>query len=202
MIDLFATLLGGITLLNRIITTGILITAFALVIYIGLYNRRSHIARAYAGMLLCIMGIFLGDLLAQISSPPSYDWLRFQWIGIALMPAAALGQSDALLRATGEVSPIRRNAVRASYLTGVIIFLLAAFTNLVAAPGDLSARLPHLIAFYLKDLAGEFHGWYNAERMLVEDAALRDARVALAAAVRQTIRNGMTILGVSCPDSM
>ena len=61
---------------------------------------------------------------------------------------------------------------------------------------------PHLIAFYLKDLAGEFHGWYNAERMLVDDAALRDARVALAAAVRQVIRNGLTILGVSCPESM
>jgi arginyl-tRNA synthetase len=61
---------------------------------------------------------------------------------------------------------------------------------------------PHLIAFYLKDLAGEFHGWYNAERMLVDDAALRDARVALAVAVRQTIRNGLAILGVSCPESM
>ena len=61
---------------------------------------------------------------------------------------------------------------------------------------------PHLIAFYLKDLAGEFHGWYNAERMLVDDAALRDARVALAAAVRQVIHNGLTILGVSCPESM
>ena len=61
---------------------------------------------------------------------------------------------------------------------------------------------PHLIAFYLKDLAGEFHGWYNAERMLVDDAALRDARVALAAAVRQVIRNGLAILGVGCPESM
>jgi arginyl-tRNA synthetase len=61
---------------------------------------------------------------------------------------------------------------------------------------------PHLIAFYLKDLAGEFHGWYNAERMLVDDVVLRDARVALAAAVRQTIRNGLAILGVSCPESM
>jgi len=61
---------------------------------------------------------------------------------------------------------------------------------------------PHLIAFYLKDLAGEFHGWYNAERMLVDDVALRDARVALAAAVRQVIRNGLAILGVSCPESM
>ncbi len=61
---------------------------------------------------------------------------------------------------------------------------------------------PHLIAFYLKDLAGEFHGWYNAERMLVDDVALRDARVALATSVRQVIRNGLAILGVSCPESM
>lgn len=61
---------------------------------------------------------------------------------------------------------------------------------------------PHLIAFYLKELAGEFHAWYNAERMLVDDAALRDARVALAAAVRQVIRNGLAILGVTCPESM
>jgi arginyl-tRNA synthetase len=61
---------------------------------------------------------------------------------------------------------------------------------------------PHLIAFYLKDLAGEFHAWYNAERMLVDDLALREARVALAIAVRQVIRNGLAILGVSCPESM
>jgi arginyl-tRNA synthetase len=59
-----------------------------------------------------------------------------------------------------------------------------------------------LIAFYLKDLAGEFHGWYNAERMLVDDEALKEARVALAIAVRQVIRNGLAILGVSCPESM
>lgn len=61
---------------------------------------------------------------------------------------------------------------------------------------------PHLVAFYLKDLAADFHSYYNAERMLVEDAGLRDARVALAAAVRQVIRNGMSLLGVSCPTSM
>ena len=77
---------------------------------------------------------------------------------------------------------------------------LTEFRDLI----DNAARelAPHLIAFYLKDLAGEFHGWYNAERMLVDDAALRDARVALAIAVRQTIRNGLAILGVSCPESM
>jgi arginyl-tRNA synthetase len=77
---------------------------------------------------------------------------------------------------------------------------LAQFREVIeAAARDLA---PHQIAFYLKDLAGEFHGWYNAERMLVDDEKLRDARVALAAAVRQVIRNGLAILGVSCPESM
>ena len=61
---------------------------------------------------------------------------------------------------------------------------------------------PHMVAFYLKDLAAEFHSYYNAERMLVDDAGLKAARIALAGAVRQTIQNGMAILGVSCPQSM
>ena len=77
---------------------------------------------------------------------------------------------------------------------------LAEFPEVIEAAARELA--PHQIAFYLKDLAADFHTWYNAERMLVDDAGLRDARVAMAAAVRQTIRNGMAILGVSCPASM
>ena len=61
---------------------------------------------------------------------------------------------------------------------------------------------PHMVAFYLKDLAAEFHSYYNAERMLVDDVALKTARIALATAVQQIIRNGLAILGVSCPESM
>jgi len=77
---------------------------------------------------------------------------------------------------------------------------LGEFPEVVeAAARDLA---PHVIAFYLKDLAAAFHSYYNAERMLVDDAALKDARIALAAAVRQVIRNGMNIIGVSCPQSM
>lgn len=77
---------------------------------------------------------------------------------------------------------------------------LREFPEIVeAAARDLA---PHMIAFYLKDLAAAFHSYYNAERMLVEDAALKDARVALALAVRQALRNGMGIIGISCPQSM
>ncbi|WP_407279578.1 arginine--tRNA ligase [Aromatoleum evansii] len=77
---------------------------------------------------------------------------------------------------------------------------LGAFAELIqSAAADYA---PHQIAFYLKDLAGEFHSWYNAERMLVEDEGLKLARLALAAAVRQVLANGLALLGVSAPQSM
>ena len=61
---------------------------------------------------------------------------------------------------------------------------------------------PHLLAFYLKDLAGEFHSYYNSTRFLVEDERAKVARLALAAAVRQVLRNGLEILGVNAPERM
>ena len=61
---------------------------------------------------------------------------------------------------------------------------------------------PHLLAFYLKDLAGEFHSYYNSTRLLVEDDRIKLARLALAAAIRQVLRNGLEILGVGAPDRM
>jgi len=61
---------------------------------------------------------------------------------------------------------------------------------------------PHSVAFYLRELAAAFHSYYNAERILVEDEALRIARLALCAAVRQTLANGLAILGVSAPEKM
>ncbi len=61
---------------------------------------------------------------------------------------------------------------------------------------------PHAVAFYLRDLAGEFHSFYNAERVLVDDEAPRNARVALLAATRQVLENGLAMLGVSAPAKM
>ncbi len=61
---------------------------------------------------------------------------------------------------------------------------------------------PHLVVFYLKELAGEFHSYYNAERFLVPEEDVKRARLALAAAVGQVIRNGLGLLGVSAPERM
>lgn len=146
---LLSAALGTVQLLNRITVTGILVTAFALVIYIGLYNRRSPIARDYAIVLMCVIGAYLGDLLAQVSElDPRTDstelWLRLQWIGIAFIPAASLGLSDSLLRATGDSSPLRQLAVKIGYGISAAAFALILITALIATPGVSAEGLTHL----------------------------------------------------------
>jgi arginyl-tRNA synthetase len=59
-----------------------------------------------------------------------------------------------------------------------------------------------VVAFYLKDLAADFHSYYNASRFLVEDERVAHARLALIAAVAQVMRNGLALLGVSAPEKM
>ncbi|HKV96442.1 MAG TPA: arginine--tRNA ligase [Gammaproteobacteria bacterium] len=61
---------------------------------------------------------------------------------------------------------------------------------------------PHLIAVYLRELANDFHTYYDAHTFIVEDAPLRDARLTLVAATRQVLQNGLALLGVSAPESM
>ena len=63
-------------------------------------------------------------------------------------------------------------------------------------------RAPHALVHYLRDLANTLHTYYNAEKWIVEDAPLRNARITLVLAVQQVIRNGLAILGVSAPESM
>jgi arginyl-tRNA synthetase len=77
---------------------------------------------------------------------------------------------------------------------------LAEFPDMIRIAAEELA--PHGIAFYLRELAGEFHSYYNAERILVEDEAVRTARLALCAAVRQVLANGLALLGVGAPERM
>jgi arginyl-tRNA synthetase len=77
---------------------------------------------------------------------------------------------------------------------------LGELPDVLAAAADELA--PHQVAFYLRELAGEFHSYYNAVHVLVPEPALRRARLALSAAVRQVIANGLRLLGVSAPERM
>jgi arginyl-tRNA synthetase len=77
---------------------------------------------------------------------------------------------------------------------------LAEFPEIVATAARELA--PHQLVHYLQMLAGDFHAWYNAEKFLVEHAATKHARLALADAARTTIVNGLALLGVSAPEKM
>ncbi len=105
---------------------------------------------------------------------------------------AADGSADAL--ASVDLAPL------ASPREFALMTMMAEFPALLATAAD--EMSPHSIVFYLKDLAAEVHSYYNAERFLVDDASLRLARLALLAAARQVLRNGLTLLGVSAPERM
>jgi arginyl-tRNA synthetase len=104
----------------------------------------------------------------------------------------------------GEPGAVSLAAVDLAALTDPRELALAArlgdFPDALAAAADELA--PHQIAFYLRELAGEFHSYYNSVRVLVPEAAVRRARLALSAAVRQVIANGLGLLGVSAPERM
>jgi arginyl-tRNA synthetase len=81
--------------------------------------------------------------------------------------------------------------------------LLAVLNRYPELIQDVAATLsPHAVTFYLRDVADAFHRYYNVHQFLVDDAALRDARLALVAATGQVLKNGLTLLGVSAPDKM
>ena len=61
---------------------------------------------------------------------------------------------------------------------------------------------PHDVTFYLRELASSYHSYYDAERILVDDEATRTARLALVAATRQVLANGLAMLGVTAPEKM
>jgi arginyl-tRNA synthetase len=63
-------------------------------------------------------------------------------------------------------------------------------------------REPHLVVNYLRELANLFHSWYNAHQFIVDEVELRDARMALASAISQVLRNGLKLMGVSAPETM
>ena len=110
--------------------------------------------------------------------------------------AAASGRPapDADALAACDLSPLSGKACE------TLIGALAEFP----ATLRLAARdhAPHTLCYYLKDLAAAFHAFYNADRVLVDDEAVRNARLALLAAVRQTLANGLHLLGVSAPEHM
>ena len=117
--------------LNEALSSAIVILAFSLFVYTFTHNLRSSLGRGFAVLLACMCFAYASDVaLFKVNSlETALPWLKFQWIGIAFIPAAYLHFSDALLRITKAVSLRRRFAVIIAYIFGFLVLLLATQTE-------------------------------------------------------------------------
>ncbi len=133
---------------NLILSSAIVIIAFSLLVYILTHNLRSAVARSFCALIAFVTIVYVGDVaLPKIETlEAAIPWLRFQWLGIAFVPAAYLHFSDALLMTTNLTSSWRRRAVRASYLISALLFGLAVFTDLLVHDGRHLPQISYLAA--------------------------------------------------------
>jgi arginyl-tRNA synthetase len=106
---------------------------------------------------------------------------------------AAWGGDAATLKDT-DLSPLQ-----SPQALGLMLVLARYPEMLTAAADDFS---PHDVTFYLRELSSSYHSYYDVERILVDDDAVKRARLALVAATKQVLQNGLAVLGVSAPQKM
>lgn len=181
-----------LALTNLILSSAIVITSFSLLAYILMYNLRSSVARAFCALLASILIVYFGDviLFSARDATSAERWLRFQWVGIAFVPAAYLHFSDTLLRTTNVRSLWRRLTARASYLVSAGFLLAAVFTDTVVADGVLAPRAPHLHA-------GPLFGLFVLYFFVAAGWGLANTFWARQRCLTSTSRRRMTYLAIS-----
>ena len=102
--------------------------------------------------------------------------------------------SDAASLQGADLSPLEGPQAQA------LMLQLAKYPEMLTAAAE--GEAPHDVTFYLRDLAAAYHSYYDAERILVDDEAVKRARLALVAATAQVLANGLAVLGVSAPERM
>ncbi len=166
---MLSVMISVLRTLAEILTAGIAITAFSLLLYAFTFNLRDRVARSFALILLCVVIVFSGEALgsAARTNAEATLWFRLGWIGLVFLPAAYLHFSDALLETTGRPSRGRRQLlVRLYYLGGSAFLLLLAFGRLVdglkhAAPAAYLARTAWTNLFLLFYWIGVVWAWVN-----------------------------------------
>jgi len=133
--------------INDILTAGIAITAFSLLLYALTFNLKDRVARSFAMILVCVVIVFTAEALGGIAIDETNMefWLKLQWLGIVLLPPTYLHFSDALVATTGRPSRWRRRwAVRITYFFSVFLLFLIPFDILVGSITTDQLSAPHL----------------------------------------------------------
>jgi hypothetical protein len=184
--------------LSEILTAGIAITAFSLLIYALTFNLKVQVARSFALLLVCVVIWSTAEAIGGAASRvwEIEFWLKIQWIGIVFLPAIYLHFSDAILAMTGKPSRGRRSwTVRVAYFLSVL-FLAAIPSGKLAGPLVLQSPAAYLKPTIVTDLFLIYNGlglilsWYNflrAYRRTTTSASRRRIGYLLAGSLAPTI---------------
>ena len=132
------------------------------------------------------------DLAVQQNNDNPVYYVQYAHARICSVLASWGGERERL--ASVDLSPLDSPAAQA------LMLKLAQYPAILTAAAQDFA--PHDVTFYLRELAASYHSYYDAERILVDDEAVKLARLALVAATAQVLHNGLAVLGVSAPQKM
>lgn len=160
-------------ILNQILTAGISITAFSLLLYALAFNLHDRVANSFARIMFCVIVVFTAEALGSVASDSFMleFWLRIQWIGIILLPAVFFQFSDLLLATTGKPSRGRRRLLTYAAYSLALCFLVALAVGSFVGPVIDAPPTPHLqatlitsifSAYYLGMLALASYNFYQA----------------------------------------
>ncbi len=144
---MYEAVISGLRTLNQLLTAGIAITAFSLLLYALTFNLKDRVARTFALIMVCVVIVFVGDAFGSTGATPTGRefWLRMQWLGLAFLPATYLHFSDAILATTGRPSRgRRRRAVRVIYLVSLGFLITLPLSLLVGPLVENLQPAPHL----------------------------------------------------------
>lgn len=167
---MYAFTVTALKTINELLSAGIAITAFSLLLYALSFNLRDRVARSFAIILLCVVIVFVSETLSSVAQNNQQleFWLRLQWVGIIILPAAYLHFSDALLATTGRPSRGRRSlAVRIGYFVALVFLITLPLSLLVGPLVTNGQPAPHLQRTWLSwvfitlYVIGMVISWFN-----------------------------------------
>jgi len=204
-------LLTGLETINQLLTAGIAITAFSLLLYALTFNLRDRVARSFAIVLLCVVIVFVSDAIGSTAAT-ALDlefWLRLQWVGIIFLPTAYLHFSDALLATTGRPSRGRRRLViRLTYLISFVFFIALPLSILVGPLAENGSPAPHLertwltwvfTAYYVLSIGIAFINFWRASQRTVTSTSHRRMRYLLIGGIAPALGSFPYLLFGSAP---
>jgi arginyl-tRNA synthetase len=131
--------------------------------------------------------------IAQNNDNPVY-YVQYAHARICSVLRGWRDDGDEAQLASVDLSPLTSEPAQA------LMLQLAKYPDMLTAAA--TGNAPHDVTFYLRELAASYHSYYDAERILVDDEPVKLARLALVAATRQVLENGLALLGVSAPQRM